>query len=70
MYGKPTRLPAFSKPVGPDPRMDQRLDMLRKIMAERRLREQGKKVGGVPYVPGKARGVPKLPVDRAFRGMG
>lgn len=73
--GKPTRLPAFNKPAGPDPKMDQRLDMLKKIMAERRLREQalraeGKRVGGVPYVPGKARGVPKLPVDRAFRGMG
>ena len=69
MYGKPTRLPAFNKPSGPDPKRDQQIRMLKQALMNKRLREQGKKVGGVPYAP-KAKGVPKLPVDKAFKGMG
>ena len=70
MYGKPTRLPAFNKPSGPDPMMDQRMKMLKKVLADRKMREQEKMVGGKMYRPSKAKGVPKLPVDKAFKGMG
>ena len=55
--GVPTRLPAFNKPAGPDPKMAQSVEMLKKVMADRR-RQQMKS--------GPARGVPKLPVSKAL----
>ena len=58
MYGKPTRLPAFNKPAGPAPMMGQRLYMLKKVLAEKKMAEMGMR--------GKARGVPKLPVRKAL----
>lgn len=72
--GKPTRLPAFNKPAGPDPMMDQRLYLLRQALADRQLREQERMVGGKMYLPGmgkpkRSRGVPRLPVDQVMKVM-
>lgn len=57
--GKPTRLPAFNKPAGPAPQMAQNVDMLKKVLAEKRMRDRMRG-------PARSQGVPKLPVNKAL----